>query len=105
MRKTIGLLLCLGSLGLWAATARAQSSVASLAPPVPAQSSAQVLATIIEDRRRGGGGVLGAIVAIALVLLLGWFLLNVLGVLGDAAEEGAEINVPEDVNVDVDGEG
>ena len=46
MRKTIGLLLCLGSLGLWAATARAQSSVASLAPPVPAQSSAQVLRPI-----------------------------------------------------------
>lgn len=46
MRKTIGLLLCLGSLGLWAATASAQSSVASLAPPVPAQSSAQVLRPI-----------------------------------------------------------
>jgi len=46
MRKMIGLLLCLGSLGLWAAAARAQSSVASLAPPVPAKASAQVLRPI-----------------------------------------------------------
>ena len=38
MRKTIGLLLCLGGLGLWAAHARAQS-LAAAAPTVPTQRS------------------------------------------------------------------
>ena len=46
MRKTIGLLLCLGSLGLWAACARAQTSVAALAPPAPAKESVQLLRPI-----------------------------------------------------------
>ena len=56
---------------------------------------------VVEDRRRSGaGGLIGAIVAIALVLLVGWFLLNALGILGDAASDGSV--VPElDVNADV----
>jgi lysophospholipase L1-like esterase len=39
MRKTIGLLICLGSLGLWASAARAQT-VAAVAPTVPVKRSA-----------------------------------------------------------------
>ena len=58
------------------------------------------------ERRRGSGGLVAAIIGIALVLLLGWVALNALGVLGEASEEGVEVNVPEvnapDVDVDVD---
>lgn len=59
---------------------------------------------VVDERRRGGaGGVLGAIVAIVLVLLVGWFLLNALGLLGDAASDGgdpSEIDANVDVNTD-----
>ena len=53
-------------------------------------------------RRGGGGGVIVAIVGILLVLLIGWFALRALNVMGDAADNGAELNVPDNVNVDVD---
>ena len=61
---------------------------------------------IVDDRppRGGGGGVVAAIIGIALLLLIGWFLLNTLNIIGDAAEDGVDVNVPqEDIDVDVDG--
>ena len=51
--------------------------------------------------RRGGGGVVTAIVGIILVLLVGWFLLNALGILNDAAED-TDVSVPAEVEVDAD---
>lgn len=55
-------------------------------------------------RRGGGGGVVAAIIGILLLLLVGWFALQALGIMGDAAENGVNVEVPEgDVNVDVDG--
>lgn len=50
--------------------------------------------------RRGGSGVVVPIIGILVVLLVGWFLLNALGILGEAAED-AEVNAPE-VQVDAD---
>lgn len=44
MRKTIGLLLCLGSLGLWAAAARAQA--VAVAPTVPVKRSAPAVRAV-----------------------------------------------------------
>ena len=64
---------------------------------------------VVEDRevildepapRRSGSGVVVPIIGILLVLLVGWFLLNALGILGEAAED-AEVNAPE-VQVDAD---
>ena len=54
---------------------------------------------IVDDRPRGGGGAVAAIIGILLVLLLGWFLVNALG----ALDEG-EVNVdaPEEIEVDAD---
>ena len=59
---------------------------------------------IVDNRppRGGGGGVIAAIVGVIIVLLIGWFLLNALGIMGEAAENGVEVNVPE---VDVNAEG
>ena len=67
---------------------------------------------IITDGARDDSpfGVIAAIVAIALVLLLGWFLLNAVGVLGgNATTEGTDVEVdapalevPDDINVNVD---
>ena len=61
---------------------------------------------VYDDRpRRGGGGVVAAIIGILLLLLVGWFALQALGIMGDAAEDAGNVNVevPDDVNVDVDG--
>lgn len=63
---------------------------------------------IVEDRgpRRGGGGgggIVAAVIGVILVLLIGWFLLNALGIMGEAADN-AEVNVPApEVNVDAEG--
>jgi hypothetical protein len=58
---------------------------------------------VVDDRpRRGGGGAVAAIVGVLLLVLIGWFLLQALGIMGDAAED-AEVNVPEEVNVDAEG--
>ena len=51
--------------------------------------------------RRTGGSVVVPIVGIILVLLVGWFLLNALGILNDAAED-TDVNVPSQVEVDAD---
>ena len=51
--------------------------------------------------RRSAGGLVVPIVGIILVLLVGWFLLNALGILGDAAED-TDVNVPSQVEVDAD---
>ena len=57
----------------------------------------------VDDRpRRGGGGAVAAIIGVLLLVLIGWFLLQALGIMGDAAED-AEVNVPEEVNVDAEG--
>ena len=55
---------------------------------------------VVEERRvgpprGGGGGVVAAIVGVIIVLLIGWFLLNALGIMGEAADNGVEVNVPE----------
>ena len=52
-------------------------------------------------RRGGGGSVVVALVGIILVLLVGWFLLNALGILNDAAED-TDVSVPAEVEVDAD---
>ena len=54
--------------------------------------------------RRSGGGIVVPIIGILLVLLVGWFLLNALGILSDAAED-TDVNVPSEVEVDADVEG
>lgn len=51
--------------------------------------------------RRSGGGVVVPIIGLILVLLVGWFVLNALGILSDAAED-TDVNVPSEVNVDAD---
>ena len=56
-------------------------------------------APIVATRRQGG--VLAAVAAILLVLVLGWFLFNIMGTVGEAAEE---IEIPEgNAQVEVDG--
>jgi len=56
---------------------------------------------VIDERpARGGGGAVAAIIGILLVLLLGWFLLNALGILDDALDDGAASEV--DANVQLD---
>ena len=59
---------------------------------------------IVDERpsRGGGGGIVAAIIGVVLVLLIGWFLLNALGILGEATEDGVNVDVPE-VNVETDG--
>ena len=64
---------------------------------------------IVDDRPPrggGGGGLVAAIIGVILVLLVGWFLLNALGIMGEAADNatdgGVEVQVPE---VDVNAEG
>lgn len=52
-------------------------------------------------RRSSGAGVIVPIVGILLVLLVGWFLLNALGILGEAAED-SEVSVPDEVQIDAD---
>lgn len=59
---------------------------------------------VIDDRPPrggGGGGVVAAIIGIILVLLVGWFLLRMAGIIGEAAENSGPI--PEEVEVDVNG--
>lgn len=67
----------------------------------PVHSEREVILDDPAPRRGGGGGVVVAIVGILLVLLVGWFLLNALGILGEAAED-SEVNVPSEVEVDAD---
>ena len=51
--------------------------------------------------RRSSGGVVVPIVGMILVLLVGWFLLNALGILGEAAEDtGGSVPIEVDANVD-----
>ena len=50
---------------------------------------------VTDDRPRGVGGLVATIVGVVVVLLVAWFLLNALGILGDAAEDGVEVNVPD----------
>jgi predicted metalloprotease len=70
---------------------------------------------VVDDRPPrgggGGGGLIAAIVGVILVLIIGWFLLNALGVMGEAADNAgesgdvnAEVEVP-DAEINVDGEG
>ena len=49
--------------------------------------------------RRSSGGVVVPIVGMILVLLVGWFLLNALGILGEAAED-TDVSVPSEIEVD-----
>lgn len=67
---------------------------------------------VVEERGapppgRGGGGIVAAIIGIILVLIIGWFLLNALGIMGEAADnatDGGETQQIEgDLDVDVDG--
>lgn len=72
---------------------------------------------VVDDRpagppRGGGGGLIAAIVGVIIVLLIGWFLLNALGIMGEAADNagdgGVNVEAPEDINADVnvnEGEG
>ena len=54
-------------------------------------------------RRGGGAGVVAAIVGVLLLVLLGWFALRALNVMGDAADSEVEVDVPEEINVDAEG--
>lgn len=67
----------------------------------PIATDREVILEEPAPRRGGGGGVVVAIVGIILVLLVGWFLLNALGILNDAAED-TEVQVPAEVEVDAD---
>ena len=60
---------------------------------------------VVDDRpaRGGGGGVIAAIVGVILVLLVGWFLLNALGIMGEAADNATDGGAQIDANVDVEG--
>lgn len=75
---------------------------------------------VVDDRPPrgggGGGGLIAAIVGVILVLIIGWFLLNALGIMGEAADnagdsgevnvEAPEVEAPDaEVNVDEGGEG
>lgn len=59
---------------------------------------------IVTDGGRGNGmsTVVAAVIGIILVLLVGWFLFNVVGGADSGDSGGAEIDVPSEVNVDVD---
>lgn len=58
---------------------------------------------IVTDRGRGGGvgTVIAAVIGLLVVLLVGWFLLTALNVIGDG-DGGTTVDVPSEVNVDVD---
>jgi hypothetical protein len=59
---------------------------------------------VVDDRPRGGGGgLIAAVVGIILVLIVGWFLLNALGVMNDAAEEGGIPSGEVEVQTNTDG--
>lgn len=59
---------------------------------------------IVTDSGRSGSGVstvVAAIIGIILVLLVGWFLFNLLGTT-DGGDGGTTVDVPDEVNVDVE---
>ena len=61
---------------------------------------------IVDERppRGGGGGLVAAIIGVILVLLVGWFLLNALGIMGEAAGNATDGGALElDANVDAEG--
>lgn len=62
---------------------------------------------IVTDSGRGSGvsTVVAAVIGIILVLLVGWFLFNLLGAADTGGEGDASIDVPSEVNVDVEGGG
>ena len=61
---------------------------------------------VVDERpaRGGGGGIVAAIIGVILVLLIGWFLLNALGIMGEAADNATDGGGAE-VQVDVPAEG
>lgn len=71
---------------------------------VPVREAPVEREIIVDDRPRrgGGGGAIVAIVGVVLIVILAWFLLQALGILGEAAEDGVEVNPP-DANVEVEG--
>jgi hypothetical protein len=73
---------------------------------VPVREAPVVEREVILDdrpRRGGGGGAIAAIVGVVLIAILAWFLLQTLGILGEAAENG-EVNPP-DVNIEAGADG
>lgn len=59
----------------------------------------EIIVTDTGPRGGGVGAVVAAIVGLIIVLLVGWFLLNMVGVIGQAGDEGGgadiEVEVPE----------
>lgn len=48
---------------------------------------------VVRGPRRGGGGAVAAIIALLLLLLVGWFALNALNIMGDAADDTENVEV------------